>query len=71
MQGPATKRQLMNVRDAAAYTGLSVRTLYTMASQRRVPYIKVGRLTKFDLIQLNDWIDKHTVMPLAPKAVVS
>jgi excisionase family DNA binding protein len=69
MQGSATKRQLMNVQDAAAYTGLSVRTLYAMVSQRRVPYVKVGRLTKFDLVQLNEWIDKHTVMPLSPKAL--
>jgi hypothetical protein len=28
---------------------LSVHTLYTMVSQRRMQFVKVGRLTKFDL----------------------
>jgi excisionase family DNA binding protein len=67
---PVPKRQLVDIKEAAAYAGLSVHTLYTMVSQRRVPYVKVGRLTKFDLTLLNEWIDEHTVMPARPKALV-
>jgi excisionase family DNA binding protein len=66
---PVPKRQLVDIKAAAAYTGLSVHTLYTMVSQRRVPYEKVGRLTKFDLGLLNEWIDDHTVMPAQPKVL--
>jgi excisionase family DNA binding protein len=56
--------QLLNIQEVAQYTGLSVHTLYTMVSQRRIPFVKVGRLTKFDLRLLDDWLAKHTVMPL-------
>ena len=62
-------RRLVNVQEAAAYTGLSPHTLYTMVSQRRVPYVKLGRLTKFDLSQLEQWIEAHTVRPVTPRAL--
>lgn len=59
--------RLISVKEAAAYTGLSVHTLYTMVSQRRIPYVKVGRLTKFDLKALDVWIAQNTVMPIPHK----
>jgi len=35
-----------------------------MVSQRRIPFVKVGRLVKFDLALLDAWIAKKTVMPI-------
>ena len=58
------KRRLIDVHAAAALLDLSVSALYTMVSQRRVPYVKVGRLTKFDLALLDEWIKQNTVMPM-------
>ncbi len=63
---PLTRR-LISVKEAAAYTGLSPHTLYTMVSQRRIPYVKVGRRTMFDLGLLDDWLKQHTVMPMPPR----
>ena len=42
---------------------MSVHTVYTMVSQRRIPYVKVGRLTKFDVADLDKWITKNKVIP--------
>jgi len=56
-------QRLLSIQEVAEYTGLSVYTIYTMVSQRRIPYVKVGRLTKFDPQRLKDWIAKHTVLP--------
>jgi excisionase family DNA binding protein len=61
-----TKR-LLNIQETSVYLGLSVHTLYTMVSQRRIPFVKAGRLTKFDLGLLDAWIKKNTVMPMPPK----
>ncbi len=55
----ALPRRLVTVDDIATYTGL----FYTMVSQRRIPYVKVGRLTKFDVRAIDAWIKQHTVMP--------
>ena len=60
-------RRLIAVQEAAAYTGLSPHTLYTMVSQRRIPYVKVGRLTKSDMGLLDTWIKQNTVMPMPTK----
>lgn len=59
--------RLLNVHEVAEYTGLSPHTLYTMVSQRRIPFVKVGRLLKFDLGLLDSWIRQHTVMPMTIK----
>ena len=60
-------QRLLSVRETGIYTGLSPHTLYTMVSQRRIPYVKVGRLTKFDVGLLDAWLKQHTVMPIPEK----
>ena len=60
-------RRLIDIREAAEYTGLSPHTLYTMVNQRLIPFVKVGRLVKFDLDLLDKWIKQNTVMPMPPK----
>jgi len=63
------KYQLIGIDEAAKYVGLAKQTLYTMVNQRRIPYVKVGRLLKFDLGKLDQWIHQNTVMPMPPKIV--
>jgi excisionase family DNA binding protein len=53
--------RLLDIQQVAVYTGLSVHTLYTMVSQRRIPFVKMGRLTKFDREELDKWIVSHSV----------
>jgi excisionase family DNA binding protein len=53
--------RLLDIQQVATYTGLSVHTLYTMVSQRRIPFVKMGRLTKFDRVELDKWIAGHAV----------
>jgi excisionase family DNA binding protein len=60
-------RRLLDIREVATYTGLSIHTLYTMVSQRRIPFVKLGRLVKFDKAKVDDWIKHNTVMPMSPK----
>ena len=57
-------RRLLNIKEVADYTGLSPHTLYTMVSQRRIPFVKMGRLTKFDLRTIDVWIEKQSVRPI-------
>ena len=62
-----TNRRLLDIREVASYTGLSVHTLYTMVSERRIPFVKMGRLVKFDPLLLDKWIKQNTVMPMPAK----
>lgn len=58
------ERRLLTIQEAGLYTGLSVHTLYKMTNERRIPHVKVGRLTKFELETLDKWIKQQTVMPV-------
>jgi len=57
-------RHLLTIQQAAQITGISTTTLYKWVSQRKIPYIKMGRLVKFDPLKLEEWIRQQTVMPM-------
>jgi len=54
-------RRLINVREVSEYLDLSVNTIYSLVSKRRIPFVKMGRLTKFDLEKIDDWIKENSV----------
>lgn len=60
----ASGQRLLSVCQAAQYLGISRHTLYSWVSQRRIPYVKVGRRTMFDREALDGWIEERTVEPL-------
>lgn len=51
------KKRLLNIDELTDYTGLSKNTLYTWVCQRRIPFLKIGRLVKFDLSDVDLWLD--------------
>lgn len=57
-------KKLMTVDEAAAYLGLSVHTLYSWTSQRKVPFIKLGNRVRFDGKKLDAWLESLTKKPL-------
>ncbi len=58
---PETAKRLLTVKDASNYLGISVNTLYSWVSQKKIDYVKMGRLTKFDLKVLDKLIENNTV----------
>ena len=56
---------LLSVEETADYLGLSKYTVYTWVSQGRIPYTKIGRLTKFRKEDLDQLITANTVHPKA------
>lgn len=52
---------LLTVEEAAEFTRLSNKTLYTYASQKKVPHIKLGSRLLFDQVQLEGWIRGNAV----------
>lgn len=58
------EKRLISINELAALTGLSKGTLYQWVSRKKgIPYVKVGRLTKFDLKDVEKWIEEHKVHP--------
>lgn len=54
-------RRLLNVEEVAQMLDMRTSTIYKWVSQRRIPFVKCGRLTKFDLQRIDEWIKKSSV----------
>jgi len=52
---------LINVKQLSESTGLSVFTLYSWINQKRIPYVKVERLVRFDPRKIEEWIEGNSV----------
>ena len=49
-------REVMNVRQASQYLGISADTLYTYVSRKRIPAFKLGNRWKFKKTTLDRWM---------------
>ncbi len=54
-------KRLININELSEYIGLSTNTIYSWVSQRRIPFVKCGRLTKFDIQRIDEWIKESSV----------
>lgn len=53
------EKMLLTVREVSAITGLSVGTLYHLASQKRIPVVRLSaRCLRFRVSELEKWIEE-------------
>ena len=52
---------LIDVKQPSESTGLSVFTLYSWISQKRIPHVEVGRLVRFEPRKIEKWIEGNSV----------
>lgn len=52
-------REVMNIRQASVYLGVSRDTLYRYIYEDRIPAFKLGNRWKFKKTVLDRWIDKQ------------
>jgi excisionase family DNA binding protein len=62
-------REVMDIRQAADYLGISPDTLYKYASENFIPAFKLGNRWRFKKSRLDDWMDQQSgVAPAQPEA---
>ena len=54
------QREVMDIRQAADYLGISADTLYKYTSEGFVPAFKLGNRWRFKRSRLNDWMDQQS-----------
>lgn len=57
----AMNQRLINPKELSDMLEISVNTVYSWVSQRKIPFVKCGRLTKFDVRKIDEWIEKNSV----------
>ena len=61
----AVRPALVNIDQAAARLGVSVRHMRRLVAERRIPFVKWGHLLRFDPDEVDHWIAECAVQPVA------
>ena len=76
----ADAREVMNIRQASQYLGVSPDTLYKYVSEEKIPAFKLGNRWKFKKSILDNWMENKSLssevsrprkVPKTPRAVIS
>ena len=50
------EKRFLGIDDFSDYLGVPKGTLYVWVCQKKIPYLKVGKLVKFDLREIENWL---------------
>jgi excisionase family DNA binding protein len=62
-------REVMDIRQASDYLGISADTLYKYASDGFVPAFKLGNRWRFKRSRLDEWMDRQSDMQAAESEI--
>lgn len=54
-----SRRRLLDIDAVAELLSTSVRHIRRLVQERRIPVVRVGRLIRFDPVDINAWLDEH------------
>jgi excisionase family DNA binding protein len=63
----ADAREVMNIRQASQYLGISADTLYKYVSEEIIPAFKLGNRWKFKKSILDSWMEDRSLASEAPR----
>lgn len=55
------EKRLFNIEELAEYIAVPKGTIYNWISQRKLPFIKMGRRVKFDKQDIDNFIDERKI----------
>lgn len=63
----ADAREVMNIRQASQYLGISPDTLYKYVSEETIPAFKLGNRWKFKKSILDNWMENQSLSSESPR----
>ncbi|MGA3210620.1 MAG: helix-turn-helix domain-containing protein [Terriglobales bacterium] len=64
----ADSREVMNIREASEYLGVSPDTLYKYVYEEQIPAFKLGNRWKFKKSKLDQWMDEKSSISVSSEA---
>jgi excisionase family DNA binding protein len=55
------KDRLLNIHEIADYLGVAKSTIYKWVHQEYIPHIKMGKLVRFRLCEIDSWIEERSI----------
>lgn len=57
-------KRLLTAEELGQYISKSIPAIYTMVSRRQIPFVRLGRLTRFDVRAIDKWLESQSIKPL-------
>jgi excisionase family DNA binding protein len=64
-------REVMDIRQASSYLGISPDSLYKYASEGFIPAFKLGNRWRFKKSRIDEWMDQQSSASLAPAQAIA
>ena len=61
------EKRFLGIEELAQYLGIAKGTAYIWVCRRAIPYVKIGRLVKFDLQEIESWLKERRVKTIEDK----
>ena len=62
-------KRFIGIKELAEYLDVAVSTIYNWVYMKKIPYVKMGNLVKFDLQEIDKWVDKKRVKVFKLKGI--
>jgi excisionase family DNA binding protein len=54
-------KRFINTEELAEYLGVGINTVRSWTFMKKIPYVKMGRLVRFDLKEIDKWIHDNKI----------
>ena len=58
-----SEQRYLSPQGLSQYLNLSIQTVYEWTSQKKIPYIKLGRLVRFDRLEIDELMRTKRIEP--------
>ena len=55
------EKRFLGIKELANFLGIAEGTVYVWVCHRKIPFVKVGRLVKFDIRKIEKWLEENSV----------
>lgn len=55
------QKRFLDVKELSGYLGVKEGTLYVWVCYKKIPHVKMGKLVKFDLQEIENWLKTKRV----------
>jgi excisionase family DNA binding protein len=55
------EKRFIGVEELETYLGISRNTIYSWIWLKKIPYVKMGKLVRFDLKEIGSWVQENTI----------
>ena len=52
------EKELYDVKELSNYLQISIPEIRKLVREQKIPNLRIGRLIKFDLVSINNWLEK-------------